>query len=101
MSFDGDSDAVYAWAAGILEGEGCFSIHRRKDRSNTLNTAIHCEMTDEDIIRRLHAVFKVGTVNARKICLAAKIRALARPLGFGQHKRKLTFWKLFCESYHI
>jgi hypothetical protein len=66
MSFDGDSDAVYAWAAGILEGEGCFSIHRRKDRSNTLNTAIHCEMTDEDIIRRLHAVFKVGTVNARK-----------------------------------
>lgn len=66
MSFDGDSDAVYAWAAGILEGEGCFSIHRRKDRSNTLNTAIHCEMTDEDIIRRLHAVFKVGTVNARR-----------------------------------
>lgn len=61
-----DSEVVYAWAAGILEGEGCFSIHRRKDRSNTLNTAIHCEMTDEDIIRRLHAVFKVGTVNARR-----------------------------------
>lgn len=61
-----DSEVVYAWAAGILEGEGCFSIHRRKDRSNTLNTAIHCEMTDEDIIRRLHAVFKVGTVNVRR-----------------------------------
>ena len=55
----------YAWAAGILEGEGCFSIHRRKDRSNTLNTAIHCEMADEDTVRRLHKIFGVGSVNLR------------------------------------
>ena len=55
----------YAWAAGVLEGEGCFSIHRRNDRSNTLNTAIHCEMTDEDVVRRLHTIFGVGSVNLR------------------------------------
>lgn len=55
----------YAWAAGVLEGEGCFSIHRRNDRSNTLNTAIHCEMTDEDVVRRLHKIFGVGSVNLR------------------------------------
>ena len=60
-----EKEFQYAWAAGVLEGEGCFSIHRRNDRSNTLNTAIHCEMTDEDVVRRIHSVFRVGTVNVR------------------------------------
>ena len=61
------SNEKIAWAAGILEGEGCFSIFARK--TNTLdykNVAIHCEMTDEDVIRNLHAVFNVGTVLTRK-----------------------------------
>lgn len=55
-----------AWAAGILEGEGCFSIHKRKDRANTTNCAIHCEMTDEDTILKLQEVLGVGNVNYRK-----------------------------------
>lgn len=55
----------YAWAAGVLEGEGCFSIHKRRNRRNTFEAAIHCEMSDEDIVRRLHNLFGVGTVNLR------------------------------------
>lgn len=53
------------WAAGILEGEGCFSIHKRSNRPNTVNCAIHCEMTDKDTIQDLQSVFKVGTINFR------------------------------------
>lgn len=55
-----------AWAAGILEGEGCFSVFKRKDRPNTTTCSIHLEMTDEDIIRRVRDVFNVGTVNIRQ-----------------------------------
>lgn len=62
---DGLKALDYAWAAGVLEGEGCLSIFKRPDRPNTTSTAIHCEMTDEDVIRRLHAIFGVGTVNGR------------------------------------
>lgn len=50
----------YIWAAGILEGEGCFSLNKRKSRPNTYTSAIHCEMTDEDVIKSLYETFKVG-----------------------------------------
>jgi hypothetical protein len=61
------SELDYAWAAGILEGEGCFSIFQRKTAThNHKSLAIHCEMADEDVIRKLHAVFEVGTVNVRE-----------------------------------
>jgi hypothetical protein len=50
-----------AWAAGVLEGEGCFSKHVRKSNGKT-EVAIHCEMTDQDIIERLKNVFNVGTI---------------------------------------
>lgn len=55
----------YAWAAGLLEGEGCFSLYKRKSRRNTFDAAIHCEMSDEDVVRRLPLIFGVGTVNLR------------------------------------
>lgn len=55
-----------AWAAGILEGEGCFSICQRKTNTHNHKTvAIHCEMSDEWTVRRLSEVFGIGTVNAR------------------------------------
>ena len=53
----------YAWAAGVLEGEGCFSIFKRKERRNTRSVAIHCVMGDEDIVRRLHSLFGCGHVS--------------------------------------
>lgn len=57
-----------AWAAGILEGEGCFSIHYRKHKSGNTHPslAIHCEMTDEDVINTLHEVLGEGTICHRQ-----------------------------------
>lgn len=65
MKIFNEKELDYSWAAGILEGEGCFTIHQRKLRANTKSVAIHCEMTDEDIILRLKEIFNVGTVNVR------------------------------------
>jgi len=53
-----------AWAAGILEGEGCFSLYQRKN-SSAKRVSIRCKMTDNDIILRLQSVLG-GYVNPRK-----------------------------------
>lgn len=44
-----------AWAAGIFEGEGCFTISGGHPR-------VKLNMTDEDTIRRFHDVVCVGQV---------------------------------------
>lgn len=55
------------WMAGLLEGEGCFSICTRKTAKHDHKTlAIHCEMTDEDTITKLHNIAGCGTINVRK-----------------------------------
>lgn len=56
------------WAAGLLEGEGCFSLFNRTHKSGNVSPqfAIHCEMTDKDVIERLHGVFQVGTICVRE-----------------------------------
>lgn len=75
-----------AWAAGILEGEGCFSIFQRKTAKwNHKSLAIHCEMADEDVIRKLQAVFNVGTVNVRE---NTKGRTDSRP------RKKTWIWSV-------
>lgn len=57
-------DPMVAWAAGILEGEGCFSLHYRTLPSGNThaNLAIHCEMTDEDVILKLREVLGKGNI---------------------------------------
>jgi len=54
-----------AWAAGILEGEGCFFIYDRNIRTGSKNIGIRCNMTDEDIILRLKDVFSFGTIHVK------------------------------------
>ena len=66
-----------AWAAGLLEGEGCFSRHVRK-KNNQLSFAIHCEMTDEDVVRKLHSIFNVGTVVIRLNMTGRKDKAVRK-----------------------
>ena len=63
-----NEDCLIAWAAGILEGEGCFSVHQRKRgrREGSKEVAIHCEMTDEDTILKLQNVLGVGSVCYRE-----------------------------------
>lgn len=53
------------YAAGLLEGEGCFSKHIRKS-NNLVNYAIHCEMTDEEPVKYLQTIFNVGNVCFRE-----------------------------------
>ena len=57
-----------AWAAGVLEGEGCFGLYRAGkilvctgERKRSTHR-VSCQMTDRDIVERVANVFKVGTI---------------------------------------
>lgn len=54
----------YQWAAGILEGEGCFSMFQRRGKEY-YQCSILCEMTDEDTVKKLHEVLGVGNCSQR------------------------------------
>lgn len=65
-------DLDYAWAAGILEGEGCFSIFNRTAKCgtkqrDTKNCSIQLEMTDKDTVERVYNIFKVGSIKGPNI----------------------------------
>lgn len=53
-----DSDLL--WIAGLLEGEGSFTVHKT-------GAQIQCQMTDKDVIHKLHAVTGVGQVNEPRL----------------------------------
>jgi hypothetical protein len=60
-------NAKLMWVAGLLEGEGHFGINRRKAgrggrKKEYVQLRIECNMTDEDVIRKLHDWAGVGTV---------------------------------------
>jgi hypothetical protein len=52
------------WVAGLLEGEGCFRVKKNSLRKAGRYTEVCVEvnMTDEGVIRKLHAVVGVGKV---------------------------------------
>jgi hypothetical protein len=47
-----------AWAAGIFEGEGSIFVHPVKKNSVYLKIS----MTDEDVLRKFHAIVGLGTI---------------------------------------
>jgi hypothetical protein len=49
-----------AWAAGLIEGEGCFILSKDK-RSNHHKVAIQVEMTDKDTLDNLQKILG-GTI---------------------------------------
>lgn len=49
-----------AWAAGLFEGEGCFSIWNRK--SGWVNPGLQLTSTDRDVIDRFCRVLGIGRV---------------------------------------
>lgn len=66
------TEVEIAWAAGLFEGEGCFTGTTR--RHWILNKAFEAEyfqvqmslsMTDEDIVRRFHSIVDCGGVIVR------------------------------------
>ena len=62
-----------AYAAGIMDGEGCLTIKQRSASQQTgsaLSTSysgeVTVEMTDETTIRFLHELFGVGSIRSRQ-----------------------------------
>ena len=52
-----------AWVAGLLEGEGAFVLAWHKSSAGPYpEVRVQCNMTDEDVIRKLHASTGVGAV---------------------------------------
>lgn len=45
-----------AWAAGLIEGEGCFTLHKGK----SLHPYLLLDSTDADVIEKLHSIFPFG-----------------------------------------
>jgi hypothetical protein len=55
------------WVAGLLEGEGCFRLHRDCQRSGSKRYVYYrprviCAMTDLDVIERLQRVTGMGRI---------------------------------------
>lgn len=53
-----------AWAAGIVDGEGCIYIRRNISPVGTENYALAVKvvMTHEATVRRIHRIFNLGSV---------------------------------------
>lgn len=49
------------WLAGLLEGEGTFTLLTQRDRRKA-RALVRLEMTDEDVVRKAHAIAGVGSV---------------------------------------
>lgn len=50
------------WLAGLLEGEGCFSVRVRMGKGGFwILPRISLAMTDEDVVRRAHAMLAPKT----------------------------------------
>lgn len=51
------------WVAGLLEGEGCFKLNTKTVKGLRYHYAnVELNMTDEDVIRKTHAIVGLGTV---------------------------------------
>lgn len=55
-----------AWVGGLFEGEGCITISSPRARHPTWSVQLEVKMTDQDTIRRLHAIAGCGGVTAGK-----------------------------------
>lgn len=71
-----------AWAAGLFEGEGCFT-HAQRGKYFSLQ----CElgMTDEDSVREFHRIVKVGNIT---------FHPRNRPTKDGGKEKDVWAWKV-------
>src|SRR4051812_10898075 len=54
------TEAEIAWAAGLFEGEGCLRVN---DTYGAKRPRAELVSTDEDVVRRFHAIVGVGNVH--------------------------------------
>lgn len=57
-------EADAAWVAGLLEGEGCFTLVRPEGKSGRIT--VTCCMTDKDVIEKLREIVGCGHIYDRK-----------------------------------
>ena len=63
-------DTDIAYIAGLFDGEGSIDFKRRKEKrgkytTNAMQITMRIEMTDESILKWIHATLKIGTVRKR------------------------------------
>lgn len=57
------SDFELGWVAGLIEGEGSFTIKKtRRKNGFSCQPQLRVSMTDEDVIRRLASLIPIGNV---------------------------------------
>lgn len=61
------SETDIAWAAGLLEGEGSFIVRAVKADGRRRRMSVSIEMSDEDVIERIAAVFGSSTSNVTTV----------------------------------
>lgn len=75
------TDAELAWAVGILEGEGTFSIFKSARCVGPRRViSVQCAMSDEDIILRMKSIFNVGTIYKSQSPIIRKDGSLRKPI---------------------
>ena len=55
-----------AWAAGLFEGEGCWTIRRHKYNGYGPYPGAQLHMTDLDVVERFRDIMGVGNIYTRK-----------------------------------
>ncbi len=63
-------DTDIAYIAGLFDGEGSIDFKRRKEKrgkytTNAMQITMRIEMTDQSILKWIHATLKLGTVKKR------------------------------------
>ena len=63
-------DTDIAYIAGLFDGEGSVDFKRRKEKrgnytTNAMQITMRIEMTDQSILKWIHATLKLGTVRKR------------------------------------
>ena len=63
-------DTDIAYIAGLIDGEGSIDFKRRKEKrgkytTNAMQITMRIEMTDQSILKWIHATLKLGTVRKR------------------------------------
>lgn len=53
-----------AWAAGLFEGEGSFSVQTQK-KGRKVQISARLAMTDYDVVRKFHAIVQMGATHER------------------------------------
>lgn len=53
-------DREIAWAAGLFEGEGCFTVSLSQGKY--ASPRVKLRSTDEDVVRRFHSIMGLGAV---------------------------------------